>query len=254
MKILLSNDDGYQAPGLHALIQGLEDMASLVIVAPTDNQSCTSSALSVHRPIAVHRVRDDRHEFYHVDGTPADCVHLTLNGALTEMPDMVISGINAGSNLGDDVLYSGTVAAAIEGRFLGLPTMAVSLAGDRPTHYDTAARVVRDLIAGLSHHPLPGDFILNINVPNLPYDQLQGIYATRCGARHQAQPVIPDGQQGDTCFFIIGPSGDEADAGPGTDFHAVAGAWVSVTPLQIDLTCHRRMTEIAQWVMGVSRA
>lgn len=252
MKILLSNDDGYRAPGLTALVRGLEDIARLVVVAPTTDQSCTSSSLSVRRPIAVHRVAGHRHEVYHVDGTPADCVHLTLNGALTEMPDMVISGVNAGSNLGDDVIYSGTVAAAIEGRFLGLPAMAVSLAGDSLVHYETAARIVHDMVAAMSDHPLPGEFILNVNVPDLPFDQLRGVSATRCGARHQSQPVVPCGRDGDTRFFTIGPSGEEADAGPGTDFHAVASGRVSVTPLHIDLTSHGRMTEVAQWAAGVS--
>ena len=252
MKLLLSNDDGYRAPGLAALIRGLEGIASLVVVAPTTDQSCSSSSLSVRRPIAVHRVAGDGHEVYHVDGTPADCVHLILNGALTEMPDMVISGVNAGSNLGDDVIYSGTVAAAIEGRFLGLPAMAVSLAGDSLVHYGTAAGVVRDMVSVLSDHPLPGDYILNVNVPDLPADRLKGVRATRCGARHQSQPVIPCGNDGDTRFFTIGASGGEADAGPGTDFHAVADGWVSVTPLHIDLTCHHRMTEITRWVTGVS--
>ncbi len=252
MKILLSNDDGYRSPGLAALIRGLEDVASLVVVAPTTDQSCTSSSLSLRRPIAVHRVADDRHEVYHVDGTPADCVHLTLNGALTEMPDMVISGINAGSNLGDDVIYSGTVAAAIEGRFLGLPAMAVSLDGDDLVHYETAAGVVRGLVSVLSDHPLPGDYILNVNVPDLPADRLRGVRTTRCGARHQSQPVIPCGSDGDTRLFSIGAFGDGADAGPGTDFDAVADGWVSITPLHIDMTCHSRMTEITRWVSGVS--
>ncbi len=253
MKILLSNDDGYQSPGLEALIGGLEDLAALVIVAPTTNQSGTSSSLSLRRPIAVHPVDHGRHEFYHVDGTPADCVHVTLHGTLTDPPDMVISGVNHGSNLGDDVIYSGTVAAAIEGRFLGLPAMAVSLAGDSPTHFDTAAQVVHDMVSILSDRPLPGDCILNINVPDLPYEQIRGIHATRCGARHPSQPVIPSGQSGTTRYFTIGPSGEEADAGPGTDFHAVAAGWVSVTPLHIDLTCHQRLTEVAQWAMGVPR-
>ncbi len=252
MKILLSNDDGYQAPGLAALAAGLEDVAELVVMAPTTDQSCTSSSLSVRDNIAVHRVPGQRHEMYHVTGTPADCVHLALNGVLDEKPDMVVSGINAGSNLGDDVIYSGTVAAAIEGRFLGLPAIAVSLVGETLTHYDSAARVIRDMIDTMQLRPLPEDTILNINVPDLPFESLKGVYATRCGARHQSQPVIPNGTDGDTRFFTIGPSGDKADAGPGTDFQAVADGRVSVTPLHIDLTRYSRMTEIAQWVTGVT--
>jgi 5'-nucleotidase len=251
MKILLSNDDGYRAPGLKALIRAVGDIAGLVVMAPSADRSCASSSLTLRQSIAVHRVEESDHEFYHVEGTPADCVHLAINGVLEEKPDMVVSGINAGSNLGDDVIYSGTVAAAIEGRFLGLPALAVSLASNTPTHYDTAARVVRDMISILVDHPLPGDIILNINVPDLPYDQLAGIYATRCGARHQSQPVVADGGQGDTRYFSIGPAGGRADAGPGTDFHAVAAGRVSVTPLHIDMTRHNHMTEVAQWVAGV---
>lgn len=252
MKILLSNDDGYRAPGLAALAAALEDVADLVVMAPSTDQSCTSSSLSVRSRIAVHRVSGERFEMYHVEGTPADCVHLALNGVLDEKPDMVVSGINAGSNLGDDVIYSGTVAAAIEGRFLGLPAIAVSLVGQSLVHYDSAARVIRDMIETMRSRPLPRDTILNINVPDLPFDALKGVYATRCGARHQSQPVIVNDAEGDTRFFTIGPSGDEADAGPGTDFHAVAEGRVSVTPLHIDLTRYSRMTEIAQWVTGVS--
>jgi 5'-nucleotidase len=251
MKILLSNDDGYQAPGLQALITALGDVADLVIMAPSADQSCSSSSLTLRQPIAVNRVPDSPHEFYHVEGTPADCVHLAINGFLDEKPDMVVSGINSGSNLGDDVVYSGTVAAAIEGRFLGLPAMAVSLASDTPTHYETAARVVQDMVSILASRPLPGDIILNINVPDRPYAQLAGLYATRCGARHQSQPVVDDGSDGDTRYFRIGPSGEKADAGPGTDFHAIAEGRVSVTPLHIDMTRHSHMTEVAQWVTGV---
>ena len=251
MKILLSNDDGYRAPGLRALVQTLGEVAELVVMAPSSDRSCSSSSLTLRQPIAVHRVPDSPHEFYHVEGTPADCVHLAINGFLGDKPDMVVSGVNAGSNLGDDVIYSGTVAAAIEGRFLGLPALAVSLASDSPIHYESAARVVRDMIAILVTNPLPGDIILNINVPDLPYEQLSGMYATRCGARHQSQPVIDDGGEGDIRYFRIGPSGSKADAGPGTDFHAIAGGRVSITPLHIDMTRHSHMTEVAQWVAGL---
>ncbi len=251
MKILLSNDDGYRAPGLAALARALEDIAELVVMAPSTDRSCASSSLTVRQSIAVHRVAETSHESYHVEGTPGDCVHLAVNGVLDSRPDMVVSGINAGANLGDDVIYSGTVAAAIEGRFLGLPAIAVSLVGYHLTHYDTAARVVREMLGTLAVNPLPNDIILNINVPDLPYAELKGVYATRCGARHQSQPVVTGSDEGDTRYFTIGPSGAEADAGPGTDFHAVAAGRVSVTPLHIDMTRYSHMTEVAQWVSGV---
>ena len=254
MKILLSNDDGYQAPGLVALAQALSEIADVTVVAPSYNRSCASSSLTLNQPITV---RTAPNGMMYADGTPGDCVHLAINGMLDFEPDMVVSGINAGSNMGDDVIYSGTVAAAIEGRFLGLPSIAVSLAGkradheDQLTHYDTAAWVTRQLIANLDISPLPRDTILNINVPDIPRDQIKGVHATRCGARHQSQPIVPLSDSVDTRQYRIGPAGDQADAGPGTDFYAIANDQVSVTPLQIDMTRYSRMPEIAHWVSAL---
>lgn len=254
MKILLSNDDGYQAPGLSALAHALSDIADVTVVAPSSDRSCASSSLTLKQPITV---RTAPNGMMYADGTPGDCVHLAINGMLDFEPDMVVSGINAGSNLGDDVIYSGTVAAAIEGRFLGLPAIAVSLAGegsdhgDELVHYDTAARVTRQIIANLDISPLPRDTILNINVPDIPWDQLQGLHATRCGARHQSQPIVSLLDTADARQFRIGPAGDQADAGPGTDFFAITNKQVSVTPLQIDMTRYSRMPEIAHWVSAL---
>jgi 5'-nucleotidase len=248
MKILISNDDGYQAEGLVALAEKLTQIADVTVVAPSTNRSCASSALTVRQSIAVKKAENG---MFYVEGTPGDCVHLAINGMLDFEPDMVVSGINNGSNLGDDVIYSGTVAAAIEGRFLGLPAIAVSLVGEKLSHYDTAARVAYELVKTLEHTPLQRDTILNINVPDIPWEQLSGIEATRCGARHQSQPIIPLGSSEDSEFFQIGPAGNEADAGPGTDFYAVANNKVSVTPLQIDMTRYSRMPEIAKWITAV---
>lgn len=254
MKILLSNDDGYQAPGLSALADALSDIADVTVVAPSSDRSCASSSLTLKQLITV---RTAPNGMMYADGTPGDCVHLAINGMLDFEPDMVVSGINAGSNLGDDVIYSGTVAAAIEGRFLGLPAIAVSLAGegsghgDELIHYDTAARVTRQIIANLDVSPLPRDTILNINVPDVPWDQLRGLHATRCGARHQSQPIVTLSAAAEARQFRIGPAGDQADAGPGTDFYAIINQQVSVTPLQIDMTRYSRMPEIAHWVSAL---
>ncbi len=248
MKILLSNDDGYQAPGLAILSQALGEIAEITVIAPETNRSCASNSLSVQKPISV-KVADNGTMY--VDGTPGDCVHLALNGLLDFKPDMVVSGINAGANVGDDTIYSGTVAAAIEGRFLGLPAIAVSLAGENLIHYETAASITRQIINNLEVNPLPPDTILNVNVPDVPLAAVEGIYATRCGSQHQSQPSIPISINGDERVFRIGPSGDDADAGPGTDMFALAHNRVSVTPLQIDMTRYHQMAEIAQWVGGV---
>ena len=254
MKILLSNDDGYQARGLSVLAQALSEIAQVTVVAPSDNRSCASSSLTLNQAITVQTADNG---MMYVDGTPGDCVHLALNGMLDFEPDMVVSGINAGSNLGDDVIYSGTVAAAIEGRFLGLPAMAVSLAGEGAeyseslTHYQTAARVTCQLINNLDVSPLPRDTILNVNVPDVPWQSLRGMHATRCGARHQSQPIVPLSSPSGAKQYQIGPAGDHADAGPGTDFYAIANQQVSITPLQIDMTRYSRMPEIAHWVSAL---
>ncbi|WP_092994100.1 5'/3'-nucleotidase SurE [Thiohalomonas denitrificans] len=245
MKILVSNDDGYQAPGLRCLAESLKQLGDVTVVAPERDRSGASNSLTLERPLRAHRVAPD---VIRVDGTPTDCVHLAVTGFLDEEPDMVVSGINAGANMGDDVLYSGTVAAAMEGRFLGLPAIAVSLTSHQPQHFETAARVAVELIKRLREAPLPADTILNVNVPDLPWDALQGIEATRLGRRHKSEPVIRDTDPRDRTIYWIGPAGAEQDAGPGTDFHATRSGRASVTPIQVDLTRYNAIEAIARWL------
>ncbi|MGI9309548.1 MAG: 5'/3'-nucleotidase SurE [Gammaproteobacteria bacterium] len=245
MNILLSNDDGYHAEGLNTLALALSDMANLIIVAPDRNQSGASHSLTLDAPLRVNQNRDG---IYYVNGTPTDCVHLAITGLVDDDPDMVIAGINHGANLGDDVLYSGTVAAAIEGRFLGFPALAVSLVGDNCKHFDTAAQATRDLIERLLRDPLPADTILNINVPDVPYGELQGFEATRLGNRHRSEPVVRMADPKGRDVYWVGPAGAEQDAGPGTDFNAVEGGRVSVTPLQVDLTRHGALQNLEGWL------
>lgn len=245
MRILLSNDDGYQARGLLALIAALEGLADTVVMAPERNQSGASHSLTLDMALRVARTDDGR---YYVNGTPTDCVHLAVTGFFDAEPDMVIAGINHGANLGDDVLYSGTVAAAAEGRFLGLPAIAVSLIGDNPRYFDTAAEVVRRMLMQLADSPLPRDLTLNVNVPDVPTDQLRGIRATRLGYRHRAEPMIESHDPKGRPLYWVGPAGSGQDAGPGTDFHAIENGFVSVTPLQFDLTKHAGLDDLASWL------
>ncbi|MBM4218708.1 MAG: 5'/3'-nucleotidase SurE [Gammaproteobacteria bacterium] len=248
MRILLANDDGYRAEGLRFLRESLEGVAPLTVVAPDRNFSGASHSLTLEVPLRVQRV--DGTTWYVINGTPTDCVHLAITGLFDFEFDMVVSGVNDGANLGDDVLYSGTVAAAIEGRFLGLPTVAVSLvaqAGIGP-HFATAARVARELVLRLLARPLHRSMILNVNVPDIPYDQLQGFEVTRLGHRHQAKPAVrgldPRGRE----IYWVGAAGAGQDAGAGTDFHAVANGFVSVTPLQVDLTRHAALDSLREWL------
>jgi len=245
MRILVSNDDGYQAPGIRCLADYLQDIAEVEVVAPDRNRSGASNSLTLDSPIRAQKRGD---AITSVDGTPTDCVHLAITGLLEQEPDMVVSGINAGSNLGDDVLYSGTVAAAVEGRFLGFPAIAVSLAGDAPSHYETAARVVMDLIKKLISNPLPADTILNVNVPDIPWEDLKGMEATRLGRRHKSEPVVKQLDPRGRPVYWVGPVGPEEDSGPGTDFHAIRNKAVSVTPLQIDLTRYDALDKVANWL------
>lgn len=247
MRILLSNDDGYQAPGLAALHAALSEIADTVVVAPDRDRSGASNSLTLEQPI---RARTVDNGFVRVEGTPTDCVHLAITGLLEQEPDMVVSGINAGANMGDDVLYSGTVAAATEGRFLGYPAIAVSMASYAPRYFETAGRVAAELVARLQKNPIPTDSILNVNVPDLPYDELQGMQATRLGHRHKAEPVVKSEDPRGRPIYWVGPAGAEQDAGPGTDFHAVRNGFVSVTPLQVDLTRHRALPALAAWLSG----
>lgn len=245
MHILLSNDDGYLAPGLNCLAEALAARARLTVVAPDRDRSGASNSLTLRSPLRVRRAENG---FFFVDGTPTDCVHLAITGLMEQEPDMVIAGINSGANLGDDVLYSGTVAAAMEGRFLGLPAVAVSLAGHEGGHFATAAAVVLEILDRLLRSPLPADTILNINVPDLPLAAIAGYEATRLGHRHKAEPVVrgrdPQGEE----VFWVGPPGAEQDAGPGTDFFAIRRSYVSITPLQVDLTRYTALDQVAAWL------
>ncbi len=252
MRILLSNDDGYQAPGLICLATALAEVADVTVVAPDRNRSGASNSLTLESPIRAH-VADNGYTF--VDGTPTDCVHLAITGLLEQEPDMVIAGINAGSNMGDDVLYSGTVAAAMEGRFLGLPAIAVSLAGslagEEFQHFDTAARFAVSLLERLQNEPLPVDTILNVNVPDIAWDKLEGVEATRLGRRHKSEPVVKMRDPRGKDIYWVGPVGAEQDAGPGTDFHAVRHNRISITPLNVDLTRYTAIEQVASWVGGM---
>jgi len=245
LRILLSNDDGYQSDGLATLALSISDLAEIVIVAPDRNQSGASHSLTLETPLRVGLTRDG---MYYVNGTPTDCVHLALTGLLDDEPDMVIAGINHGANLGDDVLYSGTVAAAAEGRFLGLPAIAVSLVGENPQHFDTAGHAIRVLIQQLGSAPLPADTTLNINVPDVPYQDLRGFQATRLGYRHRAEPVIESHDPKGRLLYWVGAAGAGQDAGPGTDFHAVENGFVSVTPMHFDLTRHKGLEGLETWL------
>ncbi|MCX7108336.1 MAG: 5'/3'-nucleotidase SurE [Methylococcales bacterium] len=245
MHILLSNDDGYLAEGLNALANALREHAEISVVAPDRNRSAASNSLTLEMPLRAYATDNG---FIKVDGTPTDCVHLAITGLLDHEPDMVFAGINHGSNLGDDVLYSGTVAAATEGRFLGLPAIAISLVGSNPIHFETAADVAVTLLKQLVKKPLPKDTILNVNVPDVALKDLKGFKATRLGQRHKSEPVIKSKDPRGRIIYWVGPPGAEQDAGPGTDFYAINEGYVSVTPLQIDLTRFESIDALASWL------
>ncbi len=248
MHILLSNDDGHHAPGLKVLFDSVKAHGEITIVAPNENRSGASGSLTLTQPLTV-KVSGKR--CFVVDGTPVDCVHVALNGLLDSEPDMVISGINAGANLGDDVLYSGTVAAALEGRRLAYPGVAVSLAGSEPEHYWTAGQVVSDIISELKLNPLPARSILNVNVPDRALGDLNGYQITRLGYRKQSHPVVRISASGDCRQYRIGKIGKAADGGPGTDFSAVNDGYVSITPLRIDGTDHSQREHLADWALSL---
>ena len=245
MHILITNDDGYLAPGIRCLAEELAQVADISVVAPERNRSGASNSLTLHRPLRVELSPDN---IYYVDGTPTDCVHLAISGLLDSPPDMVVSGINAGPNLGDDVLYSGTVAAAMEGRYLGLPAIAVSLVGRPAVNFSTAARITRRVVEKLTQRPLPDDTLLNLNVPDLPQDDIVAIEATRLGFRHRAEAMVEQCDPYGRPIYWVGPPGEAQDAGPGTDFFAVENATASVTPMQIDLTRHRGIEPLQSWL------
>jgi len=252
MKLLISNDDGIEAEGIRVLADSMRVMGTVTIVAPDKNRSGASNSLTLDAPIRITELED---AVYRVSGTPTDCVHVALTGLLDEDPDIVVSGINAGANLGDDVIYSGTVAAAMEGRFLGYPAVALSLVfnDDVDTHhYDTAGEAAIRLVRQLQRDPLPADTILNVNVPNCPWSEIRGFEVTRLGHRHRAEPVVkatdPRGRE----MYWIGPAGAEQDAGTGTDFDAVRRNFISVTPIHVDLTRYQALEQVAGWISAIS--
>lgn len=251
LRILVSNDDGYRAEGIRRLRESLATLGQVTVVAPDRNRSGASNSLTLDVPLRVFEAEPGVH--FVTGGTPTDCVHMAISGLLPQSFDMVVSGINDGANLGDDTLYSGTVAAAIEGRFLGLPTIAISLCtqsgGGR--HFATGARVARELVAALQARPLGQGLILNVNVPDVEYSQLRGFRATRLGARHPSEAVIPAQDPKGNTVYWVGPAGASADAGEGTDFEAIAQGWVSVTPLSVDLTRHASLPPLRTWLAGL---
>ncbi|MBT5221550.1 MAG: 5'/3'-nucleotidase SurE [Gammaproteobacteria bacterium] len=245
MHILLSNDDGYLAQGLIALANGLQSFAEVSVVAPDKNRSAASNSLTLEMPL---RAQQTDNGFIKVDGTPTDCVHLAITGLLETEPDMVFAGINHGANLGDDVLYSGTVAAATEGRFLGLPAVAISMVSSDPQYFDTAVKAAGIILQRLLDQPLAKDILLNVNVPDLPWSEIKGFQSTRLGQRHKAEPVIKAKDPREKTIYWVGPPGAEQDAGLGTDFYAVSQGYISVTPLQLDLTRYDALDIVKEWL------
>lgn len=245
MRILLSNDDGYFAPGLAALAEALCEVGDVVVVAPEQNRSGASNSLTLDRPLFLKKAANG---FYYVNGTPTDCVHLAVTGMLDTLPDIIVSGVNLGANMGDDTIYSGTVAAATEGYLLGIPSIAVSLTSFEGKNFSTAGRVARELVERFSRQPVWDPILLNVNVPDIPYSQLNGHEVTRLGRRHKAEPVVKTVSPRNETLYWIGAAGAAADAGPGTDFNAIERGCVSITPLQIDLTHTGQLASVAQWM------
>ena len=247
MRILISNDDGYQAKGIKKLAESLSEIAEIIIVAPNENKSAASSSLTIGKPLEPIQINDN---IFAIDATPSDCVHLALCGFLKEPIDLVVTGINAGANLGDDVIYSGTVAGAIEGRFLGLPSIAISLASFECKHFETAAIIAKRLVEKIEKAPLSHNTIINVNVPDVPIEQIKGIKSTRLGNRHMSEPSMQD--KDNPSLYWIGENGQEADNGEGTDFYAISNNFVSVTPLQIDLTKYSEVKQVSEWLKDLN--
>ena len=245
MRILLSNDDGYFSPGLECLARALSQVAEITVVAPERDRSGASNSLTLDRPLSLKRAANG---YYHVNGTPTDCVHLAVTGMLDELPDMVVSGINHGANMGDDTIYSGTVAAATEGFLLGVPSVAVSLCSKEGAHFETAAQVALDVVQMIMRQKVSEPLLLNVNVPDVPYAELRGTVVTRLGKRHKAESVVRTVTPRNETVFWVGAAGAAQDAGEGTDFYAVANHQVSITPLQIDLTHNQQLPVIRQWL------
>ena len=251
MRILLSNDDGYFAPGLAALYQALLPLGDITVVAPERDKSGASNSLTLDRPLSMRRAANG---FYFLNGTPTDCVHMAVTGMLDFVPDMVVSGINHGSNMGDDTIYSGTVAAATEGFLLDIPAIAVSLVSKTGKNFETAAWVAAELVKRHQAHPVLGGSLINVNVPDVTREELQGFEVTRLGKRHKAEPAVKSTNPRGETMYWVGAAGAAADAGPGTDFHATEHNRVSVTPLQMDLTNYQRMNALSEWMGKVVSA
>jgi 5'-nucleotidase len=245
MRILISNDDGYFAPGLAALAEALEELGDITVVAPERDRSGASNSLTLDRPLSLRRAANG---FHFVNGTPTDCVHLAVTGMLDHLPDMVVSGINHGANMGDDTIYSGTVAAATEGFLLGVPAIAFSLASKSATDFRAAALVARNIVTRFVETPFREPVLLNVNIPDIPFESIRGVRATRLGKRHKAEPVIRGTTPRGETVYWIGPAGKAADAGAGTDFHAVEQGFVSVTPLRMDLTHNGQIPAVTEWL------
>ncbi len=245
MRILLSNDDGYFAPGIAALAEALAGLGDIVVVAPEQNRSGASNSLTLDRPLFLKQAASG---FYFVNGTPTDCVHLAVTGMLEYMPDIIVSGINLGANMGDDTIYSGTVAAATEGYLLGIPSIAISLTSFNGNHFETAGMVARQLVERFIAKPICEPVLLNVNVPDIPYSDIRGQEVTRLGRRHKAEPVVKMTSPRNETVYWIGAAGAAADAGPGTDFNAVERNCVSITPLQIDLTHNSQVGPVRDWL------
>lgn len=249
MRILVSNDDGYLAPGLQALVEAVRPFGEVFVIAPEQNHSGASNSLTLNRPLSVHRAGNG---FLFVNGTPTDCVHIALTGLLDHRPDLVVSGINDGQNMGDDTLYSGTVAAAMEGYLFGVPSIAFSMVDKGHAHLATAAAVAARLVGRIVQTPTTSPWLLNVNVPNVPLESLRGLRVTRLGKRHPSEPVVrAENPRGETIYWV-GPTGLAKDAGEGTDFHAVANGYVSMTPLQIDLTDTAQLPAVREWLGPVA--
>jgi 5'-nucleotidase len=246
MRILLSNDDGYLAPGLAALHRALSALGQVAVVAPEQNCSGASNSLTLSRPLSIFQGANG---FRYVNGTPTDCVHVALTGLLDYRPDIVVSGMNNGQNMGEDTLYSGTVAAATEGFLFGVPSFAFSLAGPDWQHLDDAVRVAADIVARQLARPLPGPLLLNVNIPALPYERLRDWQVTRLGKRHPSQPVVCQKNPRGEPIYWIGAAGAARDASDGTDFYAVEHGQVSITPLQLDLTHTRMLGAVREWAL-----
>ncbi len=243
MHILISNDDGIFADGINALAKAISEIATVTVVAPDRNRSAASNSLTLENPL---RIREVSPKHYAVMGTPTDSVHIALNAFIKEPVDLVVTGINHGANLGDDVLYSGTVAAATEGYFMGVPAIAISLCGS--THFDSAAQIAKDIVKKYIQDPIPTNLLLNINIPDLPKEEIKGLQVTRLGARHRSEDMIQDTDPRGQRIYWIGPPGETQDAGPGTDFHAIEQAYVSITPLKVDLTAHESIDALSNWI------